>query len=95
MPTEVGLIEKFIIMLKDNPIVAVAAISMALNVYLFKILLQFNERYINLLTSNANIVKQLNELMGKFKIGTGIVRIKTIPPEGEKSESENEIEEKG
>jgi hypothetical protein len=55
-------------LLKEEPLAAVAAISIMGNVYLMKLVIVFNDKYIGLLKDNANITKQLNIFLQRLQI---------------------------
>lgn len=54
--------------LKENPVIGFLTLSIGVNVYLFKLVLNFNEKYIDLLKENANITKQINLFLQKLQL---------------------------
>ena len=65
--------------LKENPVIGFLTLSIAVNVYLFKLLLNFNDKYINLLKENSNITKQMSLFFQRFQLKP--------PPSGEDNAS--------
>jgi len=57
---------------KHGMVVTFLSISMATNVYLFRLFLASNKLYVGVLVDNIKITEQINAIMPKLKTNSGI-----------------------